>query len=302
MSRFLRVLIFLAFLWLLSYGIANIFFGEQSFENADGEIAVIPVQGMITLNGGSSLLSSSTSAVSIVEKIETASANDNVKGIVLDINSPGGTVMGSKRIADSLKEVEKPVVAVISEYGTSGAYWVASQSDVIVADELSIVGSIGVIGSYLEFGGLFDDYNVTYQRLVTGEFKDISSPYKELTSEEEDLILERLQGIHDFFVADVAAGRGIAVSEIDAVADGLFYLGMDSVSLGLVDELGDRDDAIALVEEMAGITDGSVEEYVEEKSFFDTLQEYTSSSFFSMGQGIGSVLVSDEPNGLAIEV
>ncbi|MDP3728527.1 MAG: S49 family peptidase, partial [bacterium] len=211
--------------------------------------------------------------------------------------------MGSKVIADALKKVDKPTISVITEYGTSGAYWIASQTDYIVADELSIVGSIGVLGSYLEFGDFLEDYNVTYQRLVTGKYKDISSPYREMTEEEEELIMERLQGIHDYFVADVAQGRGMEIADVEDLANGLFYLGKDSVENGLVDYIGNKEYAIELTREMAGITEGEVSEYAEEESFFSKVfMKYTAYSSFYIGQGIGSVLFSVENSDIQIEV
>ena len=303
MSKLFRLFLFCMLLWGVSYLIGLFFFTDAGVSSSGDQIAVIPVQGMITLDGGSSLLSSSTSGRAIVEKIKQANEDESVKGIVLEINSPGGTVMGSKVVVDELKKVDKPVVAVITESGTSGAYWVASQADYIVADQLSIVGSIGVLGSYLEYGGLLEDYNVSYQRLVTGKYKDISTPYREMTPEEEALIMERLQGIHEYFVADVAAGRHMDVEEVSSLADGLFYLGQDSVALGLVDYIGDKDYAIDLTKELAGVSDGSVSEYKDEPGFFGTFfQQYLSYSSYYIGVGIGKVLFTTETPEFQISV
>ncbi len=290
MNKLFRILVFLALLWAFSYLLASLMFDGDVV--AGDKVAVIPVEGMITLNGGGSLFSSSASGEDIVNKIELAESDSNVKAIVLEINSPGGTVLGSKVVADKLQGVEKPVVAVITESGISGAYWIASQADIIVADELSIVGSIGVIGSYLEFSGLLDVYNVSYQRLVTGQYKDISSPYKEMTSDEEELIQERLDVIHDYFVAQVAAGRNMSYEEVADLSDGLFYLGLECKELGLVDEFGDLDYGVEYAKSLAGIEDGSVSEYTEESGLFDALKGYIAYSSFYIGQGLGSVLVS----------
>ena len=300
MNRLFKVLIFLGFIWLLSYVIAGLFLGNNGISTSGDTIAVIPIEGMITLDGGNNLLSTTTSGKDIVKKINEANEDPKVKGIVLEINSPGGTVLGSKIVADKLKEIEKPTVSVITESGTSGAYWIASQTDLIIADELSIVGSIGVLGSYLEFSGLLNDYNVSYQRLVTGEFKDISSPLKPLTKEEEILIQARLQMIHKYFVEDVAKGRGMETQDIADLADGLFYLGMESVDLGLIDEIGNKEYAINRTKQLAGISDGHISEYTEEKSFFATRKDYTAFSSFHIGQGIGSVLISTESSGFKI--
>tara|TARA_Y100000310_G_C20558718_1_gene751924 strand:+ start:94 stop:1002 length:909 start_codon:yes stop_codon:yes gene_type:complete len=296
MNRLFKILIFIAFLWILSYGISYLMTDNTTILSSD-QIAIIPVQGMITLDGSSSLLTSTTSGSNIVSKIESANENDDVKAIILEINSPGGTVMGSKVVADAIKDTDKPVVAYISEYGTSGAYWIASQSDLIISDELSIVGSISVVGSYLEFSGLLNDYNVTYQRLVTGQYKDIGTPYKELTSTEEAQIQERLDSIHDFFISEVAEGRDMSASEIEELSDGLFYLGLNAVNNGLVDELGNKDYAINRTKELANLTQANLEEYVEETSFFDTLKDFTASVSFYMGQGMGTTLFTSESSG-----
>jgi protease IV len=301
MNKFFHIIIFILVMWLISYGVASIFFGS-TIDVTGEKVAVIPIHGTITLNGGSTLFSTTVSGNEIVEKIKDAEADNQIKAIVLEINSGGGTVLGSKVVADALKETEKPTVAVISEYGASGAYWIASQTDLIYADELSFVGSISVLGSHLEFAGLLDDYNVTYRRLVTGEYKDIGTPYKEMTEEEETLIMERLEGIHNYFVQDVALGRNMSVEEMEELADGLFYLGYEAIDLQLIDEIGDKEDAITKAEELAGITNGAVKEYEEETSLFDTIQEYTSHMGFYIGQGIGSVLVSQDSDDFKISV
>ncbi|MFH1972159.1 MAG: signal peptide peptidase SppA [archaeon] len=266
------------------------------------KIAVIPVKGMITLNGGNSLLQTTTSGNEISEKIKEANEDPQIKAIVLEINSPGGTVQGSKVVADTLKQVEKPVVSVITESGTSGAYWIASQTDLIVADELSYVGSISVLGSYLEFSGLMDDFNVTYRRLITGEYKDLGTPLKEMTPEEEALIMERLNTVHEYFVNEVAQGRGMTNEEVSELANGLFYFGMQAKTLGLIDELGTKEDAINFAKQLAEIEDGTIKEYEEKESFFDAISKYTTYSSFYIGQGIGSVLVSQDSSDMEINV
>ena len=300
MNQLFKILIFLACLWLLSYSIANILF-NNTYIPLGGEIAVIPINGMITLEGSSSLLQQSTSASNIIEKIREANNNPNVKGIVLEINSPGGTVMGSKKIADEVKNINKPVVAIITEYGTSGAYWIASQSDLIVADELSIVGSIGVIGSYLDFSGLLDNYNVTYNRLVTGEYKDINSPMKEMTPKEKELVQDRLDSIHEYFVKEVAEGRHLNEGDVQTIANGLFYLGGDAKNIGLIDELGDKDYAIERTKQLANLTDGQVQEYKEEPGWLESIvKQYAAYSSFYIGAGIGSKLFETDMQNIQI--
>ena len=292
MNKLFKMLLFVLILWGISFMVAVLFFDEDTTISGD-QIAIIPVQGMITFEGGDSLLSSSSSGERIAEEIKEANEDESVKAIILEINSPGGTVMGSKVVADEVKNVDKPVVALITESGTSGAYWIASQADYIVADQLSIVGSIGVLGSYLEYGGLLEDYNVTYERLVTAQYKDIGTPYREMTTEEKALMLDRLDEIHAYFVQEVAKGRHMQVEDVDALANGLFYLGQDGIQNGLVDYIGDKDYAINLTKQLAGVSDGEVSEYTQDESLFGSfLDKYLSYSSYYIGVGIGKVLFS----------
>ena len=293
MNKFFRIFLFVLILWGLSYVVAMLFFSSEGSTLSGDYIAVIPIEGMITLDGGDSLLSSSTSGEAIAKQVQEASDDASIKGIVLEINSPGGTVMGSKIVADAVKKVDKPIVAVITESGTSGAYWIASQADYIVADQLSLVGSIGVLGSYLEYGGLLEDYNVSYERLVTAEYKDIGTPYREMNPEEKALMLDRLDEIHAYFVQEVAMGRHMQVEDVHALANGLFYLGEDGVKNGLVDSIGDKEYAINLTKELAGVSDGSVSVYSQDESLFGGIvSKYLSYSSYYIGVGIGKVLFS----------
>lgn len=291
MNRYFKVLLFLLVLWVLGYLIACAFFGDASV--IENKVVVIPIEGMITLDGRSSFFIKGVSGQEIVQKIEDANKDSFVKVIVLEINSPGGSIMGTKVVVDAVKEVNKPMVSVITESGTSGAYWIASQTDVIFADELSYVGSIGVVGSYLEFDGLLDDYNVTYRRLVTGDYKDIGTPYREMTSEEQELMMERLEKVYEYFVGDVAEGRNMDVEDVEKLSNGLFFFGVDCVENGLIDYIGNKDDVIDYAKNLTGINLNEVE-YKEEKSWFSNLEKFSMMNSYFIGQGIGSVLVQGE--------
>ena len=148
-------------------------------------------------------------STTIAGYLKKAKENPRIKAIVVEINSPGGTVVASKEIAAAVEDAKtkKPVIAWIREVGASGGYWVASSADHIIADEMSITGSIGVLGSYLSFGGLIEDYNVSYERLVGGQYKDAGSPFKDLSAEERELLQERINIIHDAFIRKVAKDR-----------------------------------------------------------------------------------------------
>jgi len=264
-------------LFLFSFGSSFI------LKNVDlqDQIAIIPISGALVMGNGDGIISQPhMSSDTLVEYIESADANKNVKAIILEINSPGGTALASKEVAHAVKRVNKPVIALIREVGASGAYWVASSSDVIVADEVSITGSIGVIGSYLEFSGLMELYGVDYERLVGGKYKDMGSSYKDLTPEERTLLQKKINLIHELFIQEVKTNRNIPEGEW---REGLFYLGSEAKELGLIDVLGGRDKAISIAKERAGIKDAELVVLRQEVPLIDRLRSLATHIGYGMG-------------------
>ncbi len=239
-------------LYLASAFLANV---AGLYREESGNVAVIPVKGVITADGLSSPFGGGgVSSSEVVELLEKAGRNPSVKAVILEINSPGGSAVASEEIARAVKRLNKTSVAWIREVGASGAYWVASAADHVVASRASATGSIGVLASYLEFSGLLKRYNVTYNRLVAGKYKDMGSPYKELTPEEKAIIEKKLEAIHEYFVESVAANRNLSVEKVREFANGMVYLGEEAKELGLVDELGGFEEAKAYLEEELNIT------------------------------------------------
>jgi len=265
------------------------------------QIAIIPIQGTILSQSSSFFPEQEAISSTIISYIEKADKNPQVKGILLEINSPGGTVLASKEIAQAVKNTKKPTIALIKDIGTSGAYWVASASDKIIADPLSITGSIGVIGSYLEFSGLFEKYGITYQQLISGSQKDIGTPYKELTPEEKALLQQRLDTIHSHFIKEISINRNIPESRVRELATGIFYLGEQAKVLGLVDELGDKNKAIEELKKLANIKKARIVKYAHKETFFNKVSQLSSKNFYYLGKGIGSELTKVE-NKLEITV
>ena len=262
-------------------------------EDFGDKIAIIPIKGVITTDGFEDILrSGGVSSTSIVKSIQKANSDSSVKGIILEINSPGGTVVASKEIANEVKKSNKPVVSLIREVGASGAYWIASSSDNIVADPLSITGSIGVIGSYLEFSELMEEYGVGYERLVAGDLKDTGSPFKKLSEEEKSLLQDKLDIIHEVFIEEVAKNRDLDKKEVKEIANGFFYLGKEAKELGLVDELGDKELAINITKKLANVEDINIVRYEEKRGLSDLLSKISAYSFYFIGRGIGKELFS----------
>ncbi|MDP3698531.1 MAG: signal peptide peptidase SppA [Nanoarchaeota archaeon] len=259
-----------------------------------GNVALIPIEGAITGNGGQGFGDSSISSKDIVSFIEDAEQNPQIKVLLLEINSPGGSAVASDEIATAVKRAQKPVVAYIREAGASGAYWIASAADHLIANRMSITGSIGVLSSYLEFSGLMQDYNVSYQRLVAGQHKDMGTPFKKLTAEERMILQQKLDKIHDFFIEEVAANRNLEVSQVQKIASGEFFLGVEALELGLVDQLGGKEEAESFIRENFGLQSIDYVNYEHEASFFDLLGGIISTFFFNVGEGIGSMLASQQ--------
>lgn len=283
------VLLLLSILGFIAVGIISLFVGVD-VESLSGNVALIPIEGVIVGTDDSEFLFESvTASPDTIELIEKADKNPNIKAIILEINSPGGSAVASEEIANALKKTNKTSVAWIREVGTSGAYWVASSADYIVANRVSITGSIGVIASYLEFPGLLERYNVTYQRLVAGKYKDIGSPYREMTHEEREIFQKALDDIRDYFVSEVAKNRNLNKKDVDKIANGLFYLGAQAKELGLVDEIGSKDEVVRYIEKEEGIK-AELVEYKKEKTLLDILSEVFSRQSFFVGKGIGSSL------------
>jgi len=270
---------------LISFGLSFIVAEEQN------KVSIIPVKGAISSTGsGSPLKSIGASSTKILDKLDKAEKDDTIKAIVLEIDSPGGAVIPSKEIMEKVLESEKTTIAWIRGSGASGAYWIASAADHVVADELSIIGSIGVTSSYLEFSDLFEEYGVTYQRLVTGKFKDTKSPFKQMTPEEEKAFMKKLYVIHDYFAESVATNRNLSANHIKTLATGEIFLGQEAFDIGLIDELGGEEEAINASEKLSGFKDLRVVKHREPEGLLSYL--VSSQIPFQIGQGMGSAFLS----------
>ncbi len=267
----------------------NVFSTSFSQEIKSGNVAVISVKGVIA--SGQSFVEGSVDSEEIKDFLKQASEDSSIKAIILDINSPGGTPVASEEIATAVKKTNKTTIALIRDVGASGAYWVASATNQIWASKLSVTGSIGVIGSYLEFAKLAQDWNVTYRRLVGGAYKDVGDPLSELTPEKERLLQEEIDLLHTYFIEAIAQNRNLSLERVQELADGRTYLGAQAQELGLIDQLGNMDDAIATLEKQLGT---SVEPVFYEHKFtlFDILGRLSTQAMHAMGKGIGAGLVS----------
>lgn len=247
---------------------ASLFSSGMPFGN---KIAIINIRGVIS--SSPDLLTETFTlqeAFSLFKRVED---DQSIKGVLLIIDSPGGSVVASREIAYALREIKKPKVCWLGDIATSGAYWIASSCDRIVADPLTITGSIGVSASYLEFSKLFEKYGVTYEQITSGERKDMGSPFRNLTEEEREKLQYMTNEIFTYFLNDIKERRNLIKWQIDKISSGDIFLGKDAVSLGLVDSLGTLSDAKEIVKKLVGLNNIEFIE-IEKKgiSLFDLLR------------------------------
>lgn len=269
MSELLRV-----FIILLAFAILLGVFLGLFFKVPYGNIAIVKITGEITSTGGD-ILSSGTSSASIVKILTDIKANPLIEAVIFDINSGGGSSVASYEIVRAVKELGKPTVALIREIGASGAYWIASACNYVIAHDLSLVGSIGVSMEYLEYSGLLERFNVSYVNLSYPTHKNIFSQYRPLTDEEMNWTQKWLEKAYDYFLTDVSSNRGMNRTEMLPYANGSVFMGYEALDYRLVDELGGMPEALNKTIELAGITEPITIEYEETYTVFDLFKQIT---------------------------
>ena|SRR3989344_850228 len=252
-------------------------------------IAIIPLKGEISneSSGGGLGSSASLTANDIVDMIDEAENDSSVGAIFLDIDSPGGEVVASKQIVYRIRESKKPVYSYINSVGASGAYYVASATKYIMADEDSITGSIGVISIGYNLEGLLEKIGVKASVMKVGQYKDMGSPYRDMSADENELLQEILNQAYNNFRANVLEFRKdkLAPATLDSVADGRILTGTQAREKNLVDELLTRQQAIDRAAELSGITDPQIVAYGQKEfSIYDL--------FFASGKSFGNGFIS----------
>ena len=175
-----------------------------------------------------------TSSDDVVWSINNTDRNDNIRAIIIEVDSAGGEPVAAEEVANAIKRANKPVIAYIRQSGTSGAYWAISSADRIFASKNSDIGSIGVTASYV----VNADENKKFIQLSSGKYKDIGHPYKLLTNEEKALAMRDVKITHQNFIEEVAKNRGLTIEEVTKISDGSSMMGDAAKSFGLIDEIG----------------------------------------------------------------
>lgn len=226
-------------------------------EGNSGKIALLNVDGVIQNTGTQGFFDTGLyNHQAFLEQIDNAGDDASVNGIVIRVNTPGGGVLESDEIYQKIQEVQeehdKPVYISMGNMAASGGYYIAAPADRIVASPSTITGSIGVIMESINFSELAENYGVTFNTIKSGPFKDIMSPYKEMSDEERDILQSMVDDSYNDFVNVIAEGRGMDEATVRELADGRIYNGNQAFENGLVDELGNLDDTIDLLSEDLG--------------------------------------------------
>lgn len=219
------------------------------------KIAVIYVEGSIVSGSIYDGLGYATPD-GINENIRKAVEDENVKAIVLRVDSPGGSSTAGEEIYEEVKRAHDkgmPIVVSMGNVAASAAYHISVPADVIVANPSTMTGSIGVIWTFQNMSEFYDQEGIEFHIAKSGEFKDMGGSWRGLSDEEKEYADSVIMEVYETFVTNVAEGRNMSVSEVKDLADGRIYTGKKAKELGLVDELGNFYDAIDIATELAGI-------------------------------------------------
>ncbi|WP_339162172.1 signal peptide peptidase SppA [Siminovitchia sp. FSL H7-0308] len=226
-------------------------FSEEVMESGDPmkRIAVLNVDGVIQDTGEApSFMSEGYFHRDFMKQLNQVKDDDSIKGIVLNVNTPGGGTKESAEIHDKLveiqKETKKPVYVSMGSMAASGGYYISASADKIFATPETITGSLGVIMQSLNYSELADKVGIDYKTIKSGKFKDIMSPSREMTDEEAQILQSMIENSYNGFVKVIADGRGMSEDEVRKIADGRIYDGYQAKELNLIDEFGYSEDAI----------------------------------------------------------
>jgi protease IV len=243
---------------VLGYGLSSLghknLFAFEPLAGSKDKIAVVYIDGQMVADKSSDSDGVACSS-DIVRNLRKATDDDNVKAIVLRVNTPGGTPVAAEEIIDQMNRTKaiKPIVVSMGDMATSAGYFVSSNANRIVANPDTFTGSIGVIWVFKNKSSYYKDEGVNYYVAKSGNFKDLGSDWRGLSNDEKDYVQKIINQSYYRFVTSVAKGRNLSVDYVRSIADGRVYTGSDAKAMGLVDELGGLYDAVNVASDLAGV-------------------------------------------------
>ncbi len=223
---------------------ASLFLSEAPVVSSD-KVALVKIEGVIL------------DSKDVVEQLKKYSKNSSVKAIILRIDSPGGAVVPSQEIYEEVKKIradnKQKIITSMGSVAASGGYYIASASDRIMANPGTLTGSIGVIMEFASAEQLMSKIGLKSEVIKSGERKDVGNFMRSMTADEKAYLQKVIDDVHDQFIDAVAEGRKMKKEDVTHLADGSVFTGRQAKTIGLVDDLGDLQDAIALAGKLGKI-------------------------------------------------
>ncbi len=245
-------------------------FKKKNRRNKD-KVAVVYANGEIVVSpSGTSMSSELIIGKNLAATLAKVRKDDKIKAVVFRVNSPGGSVMASELIRREvdLLQAAKPVIASYGEYAASGGYWISTGTDRIFTDRTTLTGSIGCFSLVPNLGGAIrSKLKVNFATVNSSDHSDMMSGMRHLDDSEVAYLQSQVEYIYDRFTTLVSDGRGISKDSVDVLGQGRVWAGSDALGIGLVDEIGGLNEAIAYAAQTAGLTSYGVVEYPEIKPF-----------------------------------
>lgn len=251
-------------------------FVARNKEYSKNRIAIVYAVGEI--DGGNK--NDGIDSEDISEDLLDIADNDKIKAVVLRINSPGGSAYGSEQIwkAVSVVKSKKPIVVSMGDYAASGGYYIACNTDRIFAQPTTLTGSIGIFGIFPNIGGLTDKLGIKFDNVKTNKYSDFGATYRPMNTEERVILQRYINNGYELFTKRCAEGRDMNIDSLKAIAEGRIYSGTDAMRLGLVDEMGGLEEAIAFAAKKANISDYTLKYYPSVKSLIEQISDIFSTS------------------------
>ncbi len=262
-------------------------------KDSSPSVAVVPIYGVITIGEDGPFSNKSTDNLN--KRLKALGERNDVKAIVLRINSPGGSVGAVQEVCDEIAKLKasgKIIVASMGDIAASGGYYIAASADKIYCNPGTLTGSIGVIFELANVEDLIKKIGVKMNPIKSSAHKDIGSPFRTMTADEQKIMQSVIDDAYGQFVDAVASGRKMDKARVKVLADGRIYSGAQAKANGLVDELGNLEAAISKAGELAGIK-GKPKVLYEEEPWERILQSFTQSkeSLFKLpGSGMSGHL------------
>lgn len=245
---------------------------KQPKNKAKDEIAIVYAEGGIDLGE-----TNGVNTAELVEDLTKIQKDKKIKAVVLRVNSPGGSAYGSEQVwaaIEAIKAAGKPVVVSMGDVAASGGYYISCNADRIFANPTTLTGSIGIYGMIPNFEGLVTDkLGITFDGVQTNRYGNFGSFNRAMTPDEHRQMQQYIERGYELFTTRCAEGRGMSLDAIKKIAEGRVWDGQTALKIGLVDELGDLDDAIAWVAQKAGLEQYKTSSYPQQKTAMEQLLE-----------------------------